>query len=107
MTSARAGLVREPLVLLSRAYCSLCDTMQQEAAPVAVAHGTRLEVIDVDADPELAQRWGDLVPVLFLGDPDPAHELCHYHFDARQVAAALAAATMKRASVPNAGRGVP
>jgi len=77
------------LTLLSRAYCSLCDAMQEAAAPVAVVHGLSLEVIDIDAHPRLVATWGDLVPVLFLGEPAAANELCHYHYDAARVQAAL------------------
>jgi hypothetical protein len=43
-----------------------------------------LEVLDVDADPELVERYDELVPVL-LGDQDndgEAIELCHYFLDA-------------------------
>lgn len=79
------------LTLLSRAYCGLCDDMREAAARVTGRHGWTLEDIDVDADPVLEARWGDLVPVLFLGPPDAANELCHYHFDAARVDAAFAA----------------
>jgi hypothetical protein len=77
------------LTLLSRAYCSLCDAMLREATSVARARGLTLDVIDVDAHPALVQAWDTLVPVLFLGAPDPANELCHYHFDAERVNAGL------------------
>ncbi|CAN0485317.1 unnamed protein product, partial [Phaeothamnion confervicola] len=40
-----------------------------------------LEVIDVDSDPLLESRYGELVPVLIGGDG----ELCHYHLDAAKV----------------------
>lgn len=77
------------LILLSRAYCSLCDAMAREAAAVASTYGLRVEVIDVDAHPALLERWDTLVPVLFLGTTEPEHELCHYHFDAQRVRAAV------------------
>jgi len=35
------------------------------------------EVIDVDSDPSLRLRYGELVPVLMAGD----EEICHYHLD--------------------------
>ncbi|HZQ59926.1 MAG TPA: glutaredoxin family protein [Casimicrobiaceae bacterium] len=78
------------LSLLSRAYCSLCDAMLREAAPVAQAHGMAIDVIDIDAHPALLEAWDTLVPVLFLGEPAGGNELCHYHFDAGRVRAALA-----------------
>jgi thioredoxin reductase (NADPH) len=40
-----------------------------------------LEVVDVDGDPSLEARYGELVPVL-VGDDG---ELCHYHLDAAKV----------------------
>ena len=89
---AMAGAAPRRLTLLSRAYCSLCGTMQDAATPLAAAHGLVLDVIDVDAHSDLVAAWGDLVPVLFLGEPAAANELCHYHFDPARVAAALTTA---------------
>lgn len=40
-----------------------------------------LEVVDVDSDPLLEARYGELVPVLMGGEG----ELCHYHLDAAKV----------------------
>jgi hypothetical protein len=40
-----------------------------------------LEVLDVDADPALEERYDELVPVL-LHD---GHELCHYFLDVSKV----------------------
>ena len=53
-------------------------------------HGFALEVIDVDADPALEARYGELVPVLLLGDPADGVELCHYRLDAAAVTDVLA-----------------
>ena len=39
------------------------------------AAGVDFEEIDVDADPELERRYGELVPVLTDADDN---ELCHY-----------------------------
>lgn len=92
MTGQDVGIVRERLTLLTRAYCSLCDDMQRSVAPIAAAAGTVLDVIDVDADPALEAAWGAWVPVLFLGAPEAAREICHYHFDAERLEVALATA---------------
>jgi thioredoxin reductase (NADPH) len=78
--------------LLSRSYCHLCDELLEALRPLAA--GMPVDVIDVDA-PEhaaLEARWGDAVPVLFAGEPAPAHELCRYRLDAARVVAALNAA---------------
>jgi hypothetical protein len=40
-----------------------------------------MEVIDVDSDPALEARYGELVPVL-VGS---GGEICHYHLDAAKV----------------------
>jgi len=80
------------LTLLARSYCHLCDEMLEALRPIAA--GTPVDVVDVDA-PEhaaLEARWGDAVPVLFAGAPDPGLELCRYRLDPARVASALAVA---------------
>lgn len=79
------------LTLLTRAYCHLCDEMLASVRPIAAAHDASISVIDVDADPALAAAYGDLVPVLFVGDPTTGAELCRYRLDRARVVAALAA----------------
>jgi len=77
------------LTLLTRSYCHLCDEMRDALQPIAVAHGATIVERDVDADPALEARYGDLVPVLFLGDPADANEICHYMLDRGKALAAL------------------
>jgi thiol-disulfide isomerase/thioredoxin len=79
------------LTLLSRAYCHLCDEMAAALAPLAARFGAAVTVVDVDADPALEARYGELVPVLLLGDPADGAKLCHYRLDAAAVTRALAA----------------
>ena len=67
--------------LYSRAYCHLCDDMARALADLqrelpAVQHFS-VEVIDVDADPALVERYDELVPVL----SHQGREVCHYHLD--------------------------
>ena len=78
------------LTLLTRAYCHLCDEMRDALAPLAAAHGATVVERDVDADPALEARYGDLVPVLLLGAPEAGVEICHYVLDVGTVRAALA-----------------
>jgi len=78
------------LTFLTRAYCHLCDDMRGALAPLLAGRSVTLVELDVDADPALEARYGELVPVLILGDPDSGTELCHYHLDAGAVRAALA-----------------
>jgi hypothetical protein len=81
------------LTLLSRTYCHLCDEMQAaflswKAASENTARSSKigdLQVIDVDEFADLEALWGDKVPVLLLDDV----EVCHYHFDAEKMIAAL------------------
>ena len=77
------------LTFLTRAYCHLCDTMRNALMPLAAAHGAKVRELDVDADPALEAAYGDLVPVVLLGDVDDGQVLCHYHLDRARVVAAL------------------
>lgn len=65
--------------------------MQAALAPLVAQHGAHLVVLDVDADPALEARFGDLVPVLFAGAPGAQPPLCHYRLDLAAVTRALAA----------------
>ena len=73
------------LKLYFREYCSLCHQMLAELQPWRERHGFELEVVDVDADPELERRFNELVPVLMAGDS----EICHWHLDVARLAAHL------------------
>ena len=77
------------LTLLSRSYCHLCDDMLAAVRPLAAARGARVVIVDVDVDPGLEEAYGDLVPVLFAGDPRTGIELCHYRLDPVRVEALL------------------
>ncbi len=79
------------LTLLSRAWCHLCDEMQDALRPLAARHGAAVVVMDVDdpAHASLELSWGDKVPVLFAGDPEGPNELCRYRLDVARVTAAL------------------
>ncbi len=74
------------LRVLSRSWCHLCDELLEGLAPIAARYNTQIEVIDVDSDAQLEERWGELVPVVLTDDHQP---LCHYHLDERAVAAYL------------------
>ena len=65
------------LTLYMRAYCHLCEEMQQALLPWQEQLGFGLNVVDIDADPQLVERFDTLVPVLMAGD----EEICHYFFD--------------------------
>ena len=71
--------------LYSRSWCHLCDDMLQ-ALRALTGDTVQIDVIDVDADPALVERYDELVPVL-VGhrQGQPPVQLCHYHLDAAQV----------------------
>ena len=77
-------------ILLSRAYCHLCDEMEAALRPLIGA--APLDVLDVDAPAHAAleTRYGDAVPVLFADAIAPERELCRYRLDADRVNAHLA-----------------
>ena len=60
MTAAPASRYQ----LLTRAGCHLCDDMARLLDGVLPARGLAYAVADVDADPLLRERWGEVVPVL-------------------------------------------
>ena len=54
------------LRLYSRPGCHLCDQMRQEVDRLLADRPREWEVVDVDRDPELARRYGEVVPVLLV-----------------------------------------
>ena len=50
--------------LVTRAGCHLCDEMAVLLDEVLPAHGLSWSARDVDAEPELRERFTDVVPVL-------------------------------------------
>ncbi|HVK54374.1 MAG TPA: glutaredoxin family protein [Burkholderiales bacterium] len=67
----------QTLTILSREYCHLCHDMIDAVRLIQRATPFELKVIDVDENPELEEKYGELVPVLLAGD----REICHYHLD--------------------------
>ena len=54
------------LRLLSRPGCHLCEEMRDEVDRMLAGDAHRWEIVDVDSDDEIARRWGDSIPVLFV-----------------------------------------
>ncbi len=73
-------------VVLSRAYCHLCEEMIAGLRKLQQVADFELRVIDVDSDALLEGRYGELVPVLLHGE----RELCHYRLDEELVTDYLA-----------------
>lgn len=73
------------LTLYSRNYCQLCDDMIAALLDLQCSATFHLEIVDVDADPELEGRLGERVPVLMGG----GEELCSLRLDPGRVRAFL------------------
>lgn len=71
------------VTLYGRSYCHLCDEMLAALAPLLDEFALAVDVVDVDGDAALEQRFGVLVPVLVHADA----ELCHYRLDTDKVRA--------------------
>lgn len=74
------------LTVLSRSYCHLCEDLLAALKQYQGRYDFAIEVVDVDSDPRLEEKWGDKVPVLLDGE----RELCHYYLDHDAVDARLA-----------------
>ena len=73
------------LTLLGRGYCHLCHEMQAALERFRGRYDFEVQVVDVDRDPALEEKWGDKVPVLLDGD----REICHYFLDLEALEARL------------------
>ena len=75
------------LTLYGRGYCHLCDDMAVALRGLGLAFLER----DVDADPALEARFGELVPVLMLEHDGLQREVCHYFLDSGRLRELLSA----------------
>ncbi|MFJ3045170.1 glutaredoxin family protein [Herbaspirillum chlorophenolicum] len=69
-------------VIYSRSYCHLCDDLRQALLARLDGRAADIEMVDVDADPALVERYDELVPVLMAQQRDGEWlQLCHYFLD--------------------------
>jgi len=54
------------VVIYSRPGCHLCEVARAVVAEVCAEAGAGWSEIDIGADPELVERYGDQVPVTFV-----------------------------------------
>ncbi|MDZ5663236.1 glutaredoxin family protein [Nocardioides sp. zg-1308] len=54
------------VTLYSRQGCHLCDDARVVVAAVCADLGESFDEVDIDADPDLVDRFGDEVPVTFV-----------------------------------------
>ncbi len=52
------------VVVYARVGCHLCEVARDVVAQVAADAGVAWREVDVDADPELTARYGELVPAV-------------------------------------------
>jgi hypothetical protein len=70
------------LTIVHRRDCELCDQMVAELSALGRRESLpSLEVVDVDADPELQRRHGLQVPVLLLDGT----VVCRHRLDATEL----------------------
>jgi thiol-disulfide isomerase/thioredoxin len=62
-------------------YCHLCDDMLAALENLRGEHSFEVEVVDIDADPVLEEKYNEWVPVLSVA----GEELCHYFLDEPKV----------------------
>ena len=54
------------LRLLAHPGCHLCEAMREKVDALLEGDAHEWEVVNVDADDEVARRWSDEIPVLFV-----------------------------------------
>jgi glutaredoxin len=72
------------VTLYTRAGCHLCETAQQVIAEVATGRA-HVEIVDIDTDPALTDRYTVRVPVVAVDGV----EIAEYELDPRHLADAL------------------
>ncbi len=81
------GLAR--VTLYTRPGCCLCDQAKAEMRAAGCEGEYELEEINIEADPQLAARYGTLIPVILINGT----EAFRYRLTAREFKARLRAAT--------------
>jgi thiol-disulfide isomerase/thioredoxin len=74
------------ITLLGRPNCHLCDDAQKIIASLAAKFGLPLREVNIDEDFALRQRYGNDIPVLFLGH----EEIARHSLDANLLEEPLA-----------------
>jgi len=64
--AGRSADRRPRVTVYSRPGCHLCELAEEVVAAVCAEVGERYEVVMIDEDPQLAERFTDEVPVTFV-----------------------------------------
>ena len=70
-------MANQLLTLYGRLGCHLCEDMHNDLLVLQKQLGFELQIIDVDSDPVLVEKYGTRVPVL----ASDKGEICHYFLD--------------------------
>ena len=70
---------KKALTLFSRHGCHLCEDMQNQLSEYLERAGLSLNVVYIEGDATLEEKYGTLIPVLKAGE----RELCHYFLDVK------------------------
>jgi len=76
------------VTLFTRPGCHLCDEAKAVLLPLLRAAGGSLREVNVDSDEDLRERYGNDVPVVFLG----TRKVAKHRVDAQQFRKQLAEA---------------
>jgi len=68
------------VTLYTRPGCHLCEEAKAAIAPLLKEFGATLREVNVEADPVLRERYGEDVPVIFLG----ARKAAKHRVDVKQ-----------------------
>lgn len=76
----------QDVVVYSRRGCHLCEVVKETLTQLRDEADFDWREVDIDADPELRQRYNDEVPVVFID----GRKAFKYHMDGHQFLRALA-----------------
>jgi len=74
------------VTLYTRPGCHLCEDAKSAIAPLLQEFGARLSEVNIDEDPELRERYGLDIPVIFIGQ----HKAAKHRVDLAQFRRQLA-----------------
>jgi len=74
------------VTMYTRSGCHLCDDALEVVAAACQASGSDYQLVDIDADPQLREKYGEQVPVVTVDD----HVVGFWRIDPQVLAQALA-----------------
>ena len=74
------------VLVYSRKGCHLCEVVKNQLAQLQSDHDFACREVDIDADPELRQKFNDEIPVVFID----GRKAFKYHLDPAQFLRTLA-----------------